>query len=281
MSQSSLVGTIAFADFNGSTYDLFFGNVATGEVNLWRNGSSQPVFSHDGTRIAFHSWAEGSRGLIASNLDQSNGFLVGTFIEDQLPTWSPDGSEIMLLSRRTGTRQSELYIVPSNQERPEARLILEGEYPTWGADGTVIFKGWVTTGIGLQIASSDVTDYETLTDDDSDTAPSISPDGQRVVFMSRRSGNWDIYMINTDGSGLVQLTNDPADDGLPTWSPDGRAIAFVSNRGGPWAVWAMTPRGTGIRQLFTMQGGPDGFVSSEPNTDTTRGWAEERISWTQ
>lgn len=279
--QSSLVGTIAFGDFNGSTYDLYFGNVATGEVNLWRNQSSQPSFSHDGTRIAYHSWAEGSRGLITSNLDHSNGFLVGAFLEDQLPTWSPDGSEVMILSRRTGTRQSELYKVPSNQERPAARLILEGEYPTWGADGTVIFKGWVTTGIGLRIASSGLTDYQPLTDDDSDTAPSVSPDGNQVVFMSGRAGNWDVYLINTDGSGLVQLTNDPADDGLPTWSPDGQAIAFVSNRGGPWAVWAMTPRGTGIRQLFTMQGGPDGFVASEPTTDTTRGWAEERLSWAQ
>jgi dipeptidyl aminopeptidase/acylaminoacyl peptidase len=174
-----------------------------------------------------------------------------------------------------------LYRVPSSQERPAARLILEGEYPTWGADGTVIFKGWVTTGIGLRIASSGLTDYQPLTDDDSDTAPSVSPDGNQVVFMSGRAGNWDVYLINTDGSGLVQLTNDPADDGLPTWSPDGQAIAFVSNRGGPWAVWAMTPRGTGIRQLFTMQGGPDGFVASEPTTDTTRGWAEERLSWAQ
>jgi Tol biopolymer transport system component len=99
--------------------------------------------------------------------------------------------------------------------------------------------------------------------------------------MSRRDGNWDIYSVKVDGSGLTRLTTDDADDGLPIWSPDGSAIAFLSNRGGPWAVWAMTPSGTGIRQLFTLQGSPDGFVASEPTTDTTRGWAEERISWTR
>jgi TolB protein len=95
--------------------------------------------------------------------------------------------------------------------------------------------------------------------------------------MSRREENWDIYVVNVDGSGLQRLTVDPANDGLPTWSPDGNAIAFVSNRGGPWAVWAMTPDGAGKRQLFTMEGPPDGFVGED--TYASRGWAEERISW--
>ena len=63
------------------------------------------------------------------------------------------------------------------------------------------------------------------------------------------------------------------------WSPDGNAIAFVSNRGGPWAVWAMTPDGSGQRQLFTMEGSPDGQIGTD--TYASRGWAEERISWTK
>ncbi len=278
---SSLVGTIAYADFNGATYDLFFGNVATGESTFWRGESSQPAFSHNGNRIAYHSWANNSRGLITSNIDHSNGFLIGTFIEDQLPTWSPDDGQLLFLSRRTGTRQSQFYLAPSNVERPEAQFIMEGEYPTWHAGGAVVFKGWGNSGEGLQVApdGSNLTDFKPLTDQPGDTAPSVSPDGKKVAFMSNRNNNWDIYVVNIDGSNLQRLTTDDAQDGLPAWSPDGKAIAFVSNRGGPWAVWAMTPNGTGIEQLFTYQGGPDGFVASEPTHDTTRGWAEERISW--
>lgn len=280
--ESSLVGTIAYADFDGATYNLFFGNVATGDSVFWRGESSQPMFSRDGSRIAYHSWANNSRGLITSNPDHSDGFLVGTFLEDQLPTFSPDSNEVLFLSRRTGSRQSQLYKASANQEKPEAQFILEGEYPTWHPNGTVVFKGWETSGIGLRVATGDtMTEHESLTDFDGDTAPSISPDGKRVAFMSNRNDNWDIYVVNIDGSGLTRLTTDDARDGLPTWSPDGKAIAFVSNRGGPWAVWAMTLRGSGIRQLFTYQGSPDGFVASEPNTDTTRGWAEERLSWTK
>lgn len=279
---SSLVGTIAYADFNGSRYDLYFGDVTSGERTLWRTDSSQPAFSNDGQRLAYHSWQPDSRGLITSNLDQSDGFLVASFLEDQLPTWSPDDSQILFLSRRTGTRQSQLYLAPANQETPEAQLQIEGEYPTWHRTGAIVFKGWVTSGEGLRVApTGDLNNYEPLTNNDADTSPSISPDGSQVAFMSQREGNWDIYVINIDGSNLRRITTDAADDGLPIWSPDGQAIAFVSNRGGPWAVWAMTPNGSGQRQLFTYQGSPDGFVASEPNTDTTRGWAEERLSWTR
>lgn len=280
--KKSLAGTIAYANFNGTTYDLYFGNVATGESVFWRGESSQPTFNSDGTRIAYHSWASNSRGLITSNLDQTNGFLVGTFVEDQLPTWSPDGSQVMFLSRRTGTRQSQLYIAPSNQERPSAELLVEAEYPTWHSSGKIAFKGWVTSGVGLRVAAdkSSLGSAKSLTDFDGDTAPAISPDGKKVVFMSNRENNWDIYLVNIDGSNLIRLTKDEAFDGLPTWSPDGKAIAFVSNRGGPWSVWAMTPTGAGTRQLFTYQGSPDGFVASEPTHDSTRGWAEERLSWT-
>lgn len=282
ISPASLLGTIAFGDFNGATYDLYFGDVATGKTIFWRGESSQPAFSHRGDRIAYHSWRSDARGLWATTLDQRQGYLIAPFLEDQLPVWGPGDAELILLSRRSGTRQSELFKAPATQERPPGQYLLEGEYPAWHSNDTLVFKGWVTTGMGLQIASgSNVQNYRVLTDNDSDTAPHISPDGQKVIFMSQRQGNWDIYMVNLDGSNLTQLTVDEAQDGLPTWSPDGQVIAFVSNRGGSWAVWAMTSRSRGIRQLFTYQGSPDGFVATEPSNDTTRGWAEERISWTQ
>ncbi len=273
-------GTIAFANFNGTTYDIHFGDIASGEIWFWHEEASQPTFSNGGERIAFHSWKNDARGLITANLDKTGKFLVGTYLEDQLPTWSPDDSQILLLSRREMNRPSILYKASANQERPEASVLAEGEYPMWHVSGQIVWRGWGNTGEGLKIATSDMGNEQSLTNSGKDTAPSISPDGSQVTFMSSRNGNWDIFVINTDGSGLSKLTEDTAADGLPTWSPDGNAIAFVSNRGGPWAIWAMTANGTGIRQLFTYPNTPDGFVASEPTQDTTRGWAEERISWT-
>lgn len=275
---SSLMGTIAYPVFNGTTYDLYFGNADGSGTQFFLNNASQPQFSPTGGRIAYHSWEQNKRGLITRNVAGGDEHFVASNLEDQLPTWSPDETSIIFLSRRSGQRASELFIAPSvgGEERP----IGNGEYPTWGADGQLAFKGWESTGVGLRLSQSDLTDIQELTSDDTDTAPAISPNGQQIAFMSRRDGNWNIYIVNQDGTGLRQLTDDPADDGLPAWSPDGRAIAFVSARGGPWAVWAMTPRGSGKRQLFTMEGSPDGFVAGE-DLDKSRGWAEERISWTR
>lgn len=49
----------------------------------------------------------------------------------------------------------------------------------------------------------------------------------RIAFWTERDGNGEIYLINSDGSGLTNLTNHPDDDGDPSWSPDGSKIAFT------------------------------------------------------
>lgn len=51
--------------------------------------------------------------------------------------------------------------------------------------------------------------------------PSWSPDGSKIVFMSDRDGNHEIYSMNADGSGQTRLTNSPGRDEFPAWSPDG------------------------------------------------------------
>jgi hypothetical protein len=275
---SSLVGTIAYPVFNGTSYDLFFGSADGSGTHFFLRNASQPQFSPDGKRIAYHSWQPEKRGLITLDVGGGNEHIVAGNLEDQLPTWSPDGTMIIFLSRRSGQRASELFGVSS--VGGEVHLIGNAEFPTWGPDGHLAVKGWESTGIGLRLSQPDLTGIQELTSNDTDTAPAFSPNAKQIAFMSRRDGNWNIYVVNSDGKGMVQLTEDPAEDGLPAWSPDGKVIAFVSNRGGPWAVWAVTPSGGGQRQLFTMEGSPDGFVAGE-DINKSRGWAEERISWTR
>jgi Tol biopolymer transport system component len=276
------VGRVAYPVFNGETYDIYIADLETSENIFFLSNASQPQFSPDGQRIAYHSWQTDKRGLITQDVAGGNEHFVGSFLEDQLPTWSPDGNSIILLSRRSGQRASELYRTSATSD--DAQFVGNGEYPTWALDGMLAFKGWESTGVGLRLADpTDMSELVILSDDSTDTAPAVSPDGKQIAFMSQRDGDWNIYVVNSDGTGLKQLTDDPADDGLPAWSPDGKAIAFVSSRGGPWAVWAMSPEGnegSGKRQLFTLEGSPDGFVAGE-DLDKSRGWAEERISWTR
>ena len=59
-----------------------------------------------------------------------------------------------------------------------------------------------------------------------DAQPKVSPDGTKIVFASDRTGLYDLYVMNVDGSGLRSLTSSPAHEAGPVWSPDGRHIVF-------------------------------------------------------
>ena len=81
-------------------------------------------------------------------------------------------------------------------------------------------------------------------------------DNGRIAFSSDRDGgNIDIYTMNPDGSGVVQLTDDAFDDWNSSWSPDGNKIAFVSTRaGGTHQVYVMNADGTSVTQLTDSPG---------------------------
>jgi TolB protein len=71
----------------------------------------------------------------------------------------------------------------------------------------------------------------------------------RILFNSDRSGNLQIYMMNSDGSSLVRLTNNLASDQSPAFSPDGQKIAFISNRDGNDEIYLMNADGTNPQRL--------------------------------
>ena len=72
----------------------------------------------------------------------------------------------------------------------------------------------------------------------------------RIVFADDRTGNFQLYSIRPDGSGLRQLTNTAGHDNFnAAWSPDGRTIAFDSDRTGAVQIFTMRPDGTHVRQL--------------------------------
>lgn len=100
----------------------------------------------------------------------------------------------------------------------------------------------------------------------------------RIAFASNRDGNFEIYVMNPDGSGQLRLTNDPAEDVQPAWSPDGTRIAFVSNRFGSNDIFIMNADGTNAARLINNPGDerspvwhPAGlhlaFVSDETGND--------------
>ena len=72
----------------------------------------------------------------------------------------------------------------------------------------------------------------------------------KIVFTSNREGNFEIYIMNPDGSEQVNLTEHRADDYDPVWSPTGKQILFVSDRHGMRDLYLMNADGTNVRKVF-------------------------------
>ena len=84
-------------------------------------------------------------------------------------------------------------------------------------------------------------------------------DGKRIAFVSDRDGNPEIYVMDTDGGNLQNLTDNPAVDHSPSWSPDGKRIAFVSDRdGNPNEIYVMDTDGGNLQNLTNNPADDDG-----------------------
>jgi len=130
---------------------------------------------------------------------------------------------------------TDLRIVETSLDRIDApALSPTGDRIAFSAPGT-------DGGIHLYVMSSSGGPATQLTTGSAlDLGPVFSPDGDRIAFVSNRSGNRDIWIVPAAGGEPKRVTDDPADDIDPTWSPDGKRLAFSSTRGGPLLLYQVT-----------------------------------------
>jgi|GEM_PF-4520617 len=75
----------------------------------------------------------------------------------------------------------------------------------------------------------------------------------KILFCSKMDGNYEIYVMNVDGSGLTRLTRSRASDAHPSYSPDGKKIVFISNRDGNYEIYLMDADGNNQTRLTVNQ----------------------------
>ena len=283
----SLSGRFVFPVWNRERgkYDTFVINADGSDRRLVVEEMHQPSFSPDGQWLSVNGERHEQMNLFILRPDGSSLKEISKHIEDNRPAWSSADNRLAFSSTMHGDKQSRIYVmdeVPFEGRQQEGRPLnfgpddVRGDSPTWTPDHRIVYRGCDNTveparcGLFIIPSGQGAHPATQLTEHQEDAAPAVSPnpaDG-RIAFMSSRDGNWEVYVMNADGTGLKRLTQDAAHDGLPVWSPDGKSLAYVSNQGGVWAVWVMSPDGSNRSKLFDIGGGGLAYE-----------WQNEKIGW--
>ncbi len=230
-----------------------------GEYVLSVPGAIQPTFSPDGEWLAFRSLDPGGIGVM--NLETRARQTLTGITQDSHPSFNPESHDIVF------SRDDLLYLVdvvsrPTVREVGNSKLmhvgVAAGRFPDWCRVAhkapEIVYSGFAGGGrFGLMLTTPLYDVHYTITEEPADVMPTWSPDCTQIAFARAEGGNWDIYVINPDGSGRSRLTSDGAMEFAPVWSPAGDSIAFLSNQDGRWAIWVMDPDGRNQRRLIEVE----------------------------
>ncbi len=155
------------------------------------------------------------------------------------PAWSPDGRQLVYASDQDG--DFELYLrEQSGQVRKLTDNAADDVHPAWTPAGDRILFASDRAGSYFRIYSmradgSDVREVLAVANTHL-MAPSVSPTGSRIVYMRASvleplcQWNWDVWVMNSDGSNPQRLTNHLAADLYPAWTPDGSEVVLAGCR---------------------------------------------------
>jgi Tol biopolymer transport system component len=211
------------------------------QLTTVRADDGQSAWSPDGRRIAFKSRRNGNNELYVMNWDGTEQTrLTNSFrVSEGQPAWSPDGTR--LLYRQTPdnpiVQNADIWQIDVNPAAPDARAVLQ------------------RTG--------------------DERYPSYSPDGTKIAFrgdldLVDHSGDEELYVMDADGTDVVQLTANAVFDSAPAFSPDGTQIVFESARDSGDAlrldVYVMNADGSDVRRLTADPAHDEGPMWSPDGT---------------
>jgi Tol biopolymer transport system component len=193
------------------------------------------------------------------------------------PAYSANGKLIAYCSSAgSAPGASEIWVMKHDgtDQRQVTHLDAFSNFPDFSPTGqSIAFNTSPSPLTPADIATigTDGAELRVLTSDPSaDRYPAYSPDGRRIAFLSDRTGTFQVWVMDADGSDQRQLTFDAASkDQVPDWSPDGSQIAYVSaTRGGPGGdIWIMNADGS---DQHPITAGPANLLGAAWSPDGTQ-----------
>ena len=261
-----------------------------------------PAISPDGRWVAFTRWdgqqngITGSLWLIRVDGTGERQVMSGAY-QPKSPTWSADGRQIVINMQHGGTvddtwmcmvdgKPTEVDGAIDGQRCMPQRAdphwglrvvdVASGVYedfqfdahsfaPTWDPANAwhVVYRGdRGLTSLDLNLGTTWVVKENGL-----HRGPTFSPDGSKIATTFKQNYQWEVHVMNADGSGEARLTETPLsiileqqlqgktprvwNNAAPAWSPDGSQIAFITDRSGAYEIWVMNADGGNQHPLVT------------------------------
>ena len=239
-------------------------------------GDVNPVFNGDGSRIAF--WRMpivGINEILVLNLHTGT---VQTIVhESSSPpefgalAWDVTGKSLIYVSDRSGIKR--LWRVAESGGEPEPLMVGDDASSVAISDrGHRLAFTRPLRDLNIWKIGIDPSGTETRTtiavSSRQEMLPVLSPDETKIVFASDRSGFEEIWMSNSDGSHVVQLTHlDTHATGSPMWSPDSQRIAFASRAAGQGDIYVI-----GLDEANPKRITSDGFDNADPVWSSDGKW---------
>jgi TolB protein len=236
--------TLAYMRRVDENTDIYARPLVSGDpVRLTDNPDydTNPVWSPDGQWILFRSDREGRHHVYRMRADGSEqSSLYSDTLRISSPMWSHDGGRIAFYVGEM--EATELFVM--NADGSNVKQITQTP------------AGWVR----ILAARTDGSGQDPLGNALDDPEASWSPDGTQIAyaFLQTEGDIWQrqIYKMNVDGSGAVNLSNNLYSDAAPVWSPDGRWIVYESmgdmftpGAESMWEVFVMRSDGSDQRRL--------------------------------
>jgi hypothetical protein len=188
-----------------------------------------PVWSPDGTKIAFSAQDGARRGVVIYNIetDSISEITSGNF-DNIDPYWFPDSKTIAFSSDRP--HPDNAFIVDNPEYTPTDSIDYRTIYNRFGYGNYNLFTINIETGQIVPIHAGPGQNRE----------PAVSPDGKKICFVSNRNGIDNLYLTYVDSNACFAITDILTGAYSPTWAPEGNQIAFSSFHKGGYDIFLIS-----------------------------------------